>query len=418
MQPDTDVVIIGAGAAGLAAAKELVKRGHTCKVVEGSHRIGGRAYSEEISTGVWFDLGCAWLVGGAANPFTAIADALGIAISKDKSDRFVLENLRFRRDGQPLDGEQRAACLRYYDESYAAITSAADQGRDVAISDVVDMANEYAPPLLCGIASAWGMDIDLVSTADFASATGELGFQAPHGYGNLVAAWGADVDVSLNARAERVDWSGGGVTIATPKGTITGRVALITVSTGILASGDIRFHPDLPVWKTEAIYDLPMGTENKIGVHFDTDVFGAEGRGFFSTWNDDGSAAKVDASVMGFNAASVFVGGRYGVWLEKQGQRACQEFATDRIADIFGNDVRRHVDRCIATAWNTEPWTRGSWACARPGAAHQRANLARPVDERLFFAGEATVYGGQGTCHGAYQSGIRAAHEIAQQLAS
>jgi len=418
MQRDTDVIIIGAGAAGLSAAKELARRGHTCKVVEGSHRIGGRAYSEEISRGVWFDLGCAWLVGGAANPFALIADELGIALSKDKSDLFVLERLRFWRNGRPLDDKQRAACLRYYDDSYAAISSAANQGQDVAISDVVDIESEYAPPLLSGIASAWGMDIDLVSTADLASATGELGFQAPHGYGNLVAAWGADVDVSLNTRAERVDWSGGGVIVTTPKGTIAGRVALITVSTGILASDDIRFYPNLPVWKTEAIYDLPMGTENKIGVHFDTDVFGTEGPGFFSTWNDDGSAAKVDASVMGFNAASVFVGGRHGVWLEKQGQHACHDFAVDRIADIFGNDVRKHVDRCIATAWHTEPWTRGSWACAKPGAAHQRASLARPVDGRIFFAGEATIYGGQGTCHGAYQSGIRAAQEIAEQLAS
>lgn len=418
MKPDADVVIVGAGAAGLSAAKELARRGHTCKVVEGSHRIGGRAYSEEISPGVWFDLGCAWLVGGATNPFTAIADALGIALSKDKSELFVLENLRFQRNGRPLDESQRTACLQYYHNNYRAIASAADQGRDVAISDVIDIANEYASPLLCGVASAWGMDIDQVSTADFASSTGELGFQVPHGYGNLVAAWGADVDVSLNARAERVDWSGGGVTVATPKGTITGRVVLMTVSTGMLASGDILFHPDLPEWKSEAIFGLPMGTENKIGVHFETDVFGPDGRGFFSTWNNDGSAAKVDASVMGFNAASVFVGGRHAIWLEKQGQRACQDFAVDRIADIFGNDIRRHVDRCIATAWSTEPWTRGSWACARPGTAHQRANLARSVDERLFFAGEATVYGGQGTCHGAYQSGIRAAHEITAQLAS
>jgi len=267
MQPDTDVIIVGAGAAGLSAAKELARRGHTCKVIEGSHRIGGRAYSEEIATGVWFDLGCAWLVGGAANPFTAIADKLGIALSKEKSDLFVLESLRFWQNGRPLDDKQRLACLRYYDDSYAAIASAANQSLDVAISDVVDIENKYAPPLLSGIASAWGMDADLVSTTDLASATGDLGFQAPHGYGNLVAAWGADVDVSLNTRAERVDWSGGGVIVATPKGTITGRVALITVSTGILASADIRFHPNLPVWKTEAICDLPMGTENKIGVH-------------------------------------------------------------------------------------------------------------------------------------------------------
>ncbi|MFQ5938084.1 MAG: flavin monoamine oxidase family protein [Acidiferrobacterales bacterium] len=416
MSTEADVIIIGAGAAGLSAAKELSRIGLTYTVVEGSHRIGGRAYSEEIAPGVWFDLGCAWLVGGAANPFVAIADELGITLGKDKSDLFKVENLGFQRNGEPLNDDQRAACLRYYGDSYKAITAAAKQGQDVAISDVVDMGKEFAAPLLGDIASAWGMDIDLVSTADFASATGELGFPVLHGYGNLVAAWGADVAVSLNTRVERIDWSGRGVMVETPKGTITGRTALSTLSTGILASGDILFTPGLPDWKTEAIHNLPMGTENKIGVYFDTDVFGADGRGYYSTWNDDGNTAKVDASVMGLNTAAVFVGGRHGVWLEKQGQQACHDFAVDRVADIFGHDIRKHVNRSIVTAWNTEPWTRGSWACALPGQAYQRANLERSVDERLFFAGEATVYGGQGTCHGAYQSGIRAAKEIARQL--
>ena len=416
MSAETDVIIIGAGAAGLSAAKELARIGLTYTVVEGSHRIGGRAYSEEIAPGVWFDLGCAWLVGGADNPFVAIADELGITLSKDKSDLFEEENHRFQRNGEPLNEDQRAACLRFYDDSYKAITAAAKQGQDVAVSDVFDMDDEYAAPYLCGVASAWGKDIDLVSSADYASATGELGFQALHGYGNLVAAWGADVAVSLNTRVERIDWSGPGVTVETPKGALAGRIALSTVSTGILASGDIQFTPGLPDWKTEAINGLPMGTENKMGVYFDTDVFGADGRGHYSTWNDDGNAAKIDVSVMGLNTAAVFVGGRYGVWLEKQGQQACHDFAVDRVADIFGHDIRKQVNRSIVTAWSTETWTRGSWACAQPGQAYQRANLQRPVDERLFFAGEATVCGGQGTCHGAYQSGIQAAKEIARQL--
>jgi len=415
---ESDVIIIGAGAAGLSAAKELTRLGLTYTVVEGSHRIGGRAYAEEIAPGVWFDLGCAWLVGGATNPYVAIADALGIALGKDKSDLYEIENHRFQRNGEPLNDDQRSACLRYYDARYKAITTAVKQGQDVAISDVVDLDNDFSAPLLCGVASSWGKDIDLVSTADHASATGELGFQALHGYGNLVAAWGADVAVSLNTRVERIDWSGHGVTVETPKGAIAGRTALSTVSTGILASGDILFTPGLPDWKTEAINGLPMGTENKMGVYFDTDVFGADGRGHYSTWNDDGNAAKVDASVMGLNTAAVFVGGRHGVWLEKQGQQACHDFAVDRIADIFGHDIRKHVNRSIVTAWSTEPLTRGSWACALPGQAHQRAHLQRPVDERLFFAGEATVYGGQGTCHGAYQSGIQTAKEIARLLSA
>ncbi len=101
MSAETDVIIIGAGAAGLSAAKELTRIGLTYTVVEGSHRIGGRAYAEEIAPGVCFDLGCAWLVGGATNPFVAIADELGITLDKDHSHLFLEENHRFQRNGEP-----------------------------------------------------------------------------------------------------------------------------------------------------------------------------------------------------------------------------------------------------------------------------------------------------------------------------
>lgn len=419
MQSETDVIIIGAGASGLSAAKELKRLGIACTVIEGSHRIGGRAYSEELAPGVWFDLGCAWVVDGASNPFATIADELGIVLGKDKSHHFVLDSIRFLRNGVALTEDQRVACCQYYADCYEAIAAAADRGEDVAISDVIDLEHEFAPPYLGSIATSWGADVDLVSTTDCVSAKGELGFPTLNGYGNLVAAWGADVDVSLNTCAEKIDWSGSGdhgVTVETPKGTIKGRAALCTVSTGVLASGEILFAPGLPDWKLAAINGLPMGTENKIGIHFDTDVFGPDGRGYYTSWDDEGTVAKVDANVMGHNKASVLVGGRHAIWLEKQGQQALQDFAIDSVAAVFGNDVRKHVTRYIATAWNTEPWTRGSWACAQPGQAHQRENLSKPVDDRLFFAGEATVYGGQGTCHGAYQSGIQTAQEIAVHL--
>lgn len=413
---ETDVIIVGAGAAGLSAAKELARLGCVCTVIEGSHRIGGRAFSEQIAPDVWFDRGCAWLVGGAENPFDAIADTLGIALSRDKSAAYELNNHRFQRNGKPLDLAERDACLRYYDVSHRAILTSAKMGRDEAIADVIDASDAFAPPFMGNIAAAWGLDIDQISTADFANATGELGYQAYRGYGNLVAAWGADVGVMLNTRADTIRLSPPGVTVETARGTITGRAVILTVSTGVLASGQIRFVPDLPDWKQAAISGLPMGTENKIGLHFDRDVFGPQGRGHYSTWNDDGSRAKIDVSVMGFNTAVVFVGGQHAIWLEKQGASAMKDFAEDRVADVFGTDIRKHVDRAVATGWSGDPWTRGAWACARPGQAHQRANLARPVDDRLFFAGEASVIGAQGTCHGAYESGIRAAREAARNL--
>lgn len=417
MTGERDVVVIGAGSAGISAAKELERLGISTTVIEGSHRIGGRAYSEELLPGTWFDLGCAWLTDGDANPFADIADRLGIALGRATWDAYNKpENHRFIRNGMRLAGDEHAACRRYYTDSYAAIAAACGNGADAAISEVIDLESPCSPPFIESIATGWGVDVDGVSCADNVSSVGALGYPVPRGYGNLVAAWGADVPVTLNARAECIDWSGAGVAVETPKGTVSARRALLTVSTGMMASGELAFAPGLPDWKLEAIAGLPMGTENKMGIAFDKDVFGPDGRGHHTVWSDDGPSAKVDVNGMGFNSVSVFTGGRHAVWLEKQGPQACRDFAVDRIAEVFGNDIRKHVARAITTAWSSEPWTRGSWACALPGQAHQREHLARPIDDRLFFAGEATQVGGQGTCDGAYRSGLRAAREIADEM--
>ncbi len=109
------------------------------------------------------------------------------------------------------------------------------------------------------------------------------------------------------------------------------------------------------------------------------------------------------------------MGGRFSIWMEKQGQQAAHEFAVDRIADIFGNDIRQSVGRSIVTAWVTDPWTLGSYASASPSQFHQRASLPLAIDNKLFFAGEATARA-NGTCHGAYWSGVRAAREVAEVL--
>lgn len=410
MSSETDVIIIGAGASGLSAAKELTRLGLSFIVVEGSHRIGGRAYSEEIAPGVWFDLGCSYLHQGETNPFVAIADELGIVLGKDKGDLFDDSNIGFYKNGVSLNATEREAYTAYVSECFAAVTAAAERGEDVAIVDLVDLDSEFAPIFMHSMSDP--LDIDEISSVDFANFDEGSDIPVLNGYGNLVAAWGSDVTVSLNTKVDRINWSGAGVSVETSRGTLRGRTVLCTVSTGILASGEIEFVPGLPDWKMEAVLGLPTGTDNKICLYFDQDVFGPDGRGFHSTWNDDGVAGGFEASVMGQNTAIAFTGGRFAVWLEKQGQQAGHDYAVDRVAEAFGNDIRKHVKRSIVTAWTTEPWTRGSYSCALPGQAHQRTELARALDDRLFFAGEATTVGDHACCHGAFRSGIRAAQEI------
>ena len=416
MSIEFDVIIVGAGAAGLSAAKELTRLGISHVVIEGSHRIGGRAYSEEIAPGVWFDLGCSYLHQGETNPFVAIADKLGVVLGKGHGDMF--DHTRAYKNGVPLTAADNDAHHAYFAECDAAITASAARGEDVAIADLVDLDSEFAVPYLSAMADINTLDIDQVSAADYATFLegGKLDIPVLNGYGNLVAAWGADVPVSLNTKVERIDWSDSNVVVETAKGTLRARTVLCTVSNGVLGAGDIDFSPSLPDWKMDAILGLPTGTENKICLHFDGDVFGADGRGFHGVWNDEGDAAGFEASVMGHNTAVVFIGGREAIWLEKQGQQAGHDYAINRVAEAFGNDIRQHVTRSIVTAWTTEPWTKGSYSCALPGQAHQRKELARPLENRLFFAGEATTVGDNSMCHGAYNSGIRAAREISNVL--
>ena len=414
MPSESDVIIIGAGSAGLSAALELEQLGVGYRLVEGSHRIGGRAYSEQIAPGAWFDLGCSYLHQGATNPFAPIADRLGLVIGREHGDIF--KNIRAYRNGRQLDESEQQAYDDYYAAADSAVAASVAGDKDVAIADLIDLESEYLDSYANSMAALNALDIDETSSLDYFLFEDGVDYPVLNGYGNLVAAWGATVPVSLNTRVDAVDWSGKRMLVETSRGALSGKAVLCTVSTGVLAAADIKFTPSLPDCKIEAVRGLPTGTENKIGLHFDRDVFGPDGRGFHNLWNDEGETAGFEASTMGQNVAIVFTGGRHAVWLEKQGQQAGHDYAVDRVAEVFGNDIRRHVTRSIVTAWTTEPWTKGSYSCALPGQAHQREVLAQAIDSRLFFAGEATTVGDNSTCHGAYRSGIRAAREIAAAL--
>jgi len=414
----TDVIIIGAGSAGLSAAKELTKQGISFVVVEASHRIGGRAYSEEIAPDVWFDLGCAYLDAGPdaknhideSNPFVDFAEIQDAVIEEYNFDA------HYNYNGRPLDEKEIKAREHYYKECEEAIRSSVDGGDDCAISEIVDLENPYAKPYIDMMAVTAPKDLDEASAADFFNKVEEyISFNILRGYGNLVAQWGSDVLVSLNAKVESVDWSEEDVVVNTVKGSIRARCLIITVSNGILAAQHIHFKPRLPDWKMEAIQGLPMGAENKIGVHFTEDVFDPGASGYYQSWSSEAQGAYIDVNLMSTNVVSVFMGGRFSIWMEQQGQQAAHEFAVDRIADIFGNNIRQSVGRSIVTAWVTDPWTLGSYACALPGQFHQRKSLPLAIDNKLFLAGEATARA-NGTCHGAYWSGVRAAHEVAKVL--
>tara|TARA_B100000676_G_C18086645_1_gene855624 strand:- start:30 stop:1286 length:1257 start_codon:yes stop_codon:yes gene_type:complete len=411
---NVDVVIVGAGSAGLSAAKTAAGQGLTFVVVEASHRIGGRAYTEEFAQGQPFDLGCHWMHSASLNPFVGIADKHGFNYRKDGDwVRGV------HHHGAWLDEEQGKKFDALAEANNKAIAAAAEAGDDTPISELIDLDSPWAAYHAYWFSLGVSRDIDQTGAVDV-SAYNDTDENWPvlEGYGALVAAWASDVPVTLNAAVDRIGLTADGVEVETSRGTINGRTALVTVSTNILSSGRIVFEPGLPDWKMTAAQELPLGVHNRIGVLLDHNPLAGGARDFATVMREDDEVPfAIELGPYGYSYAVGVTGGRFGSWLERAGRAASVEHLVENMRAVWGSDIVKHVtDRVIVTAWEGDLWTLGSYSAATPGNAHQRVELAKPIDDRIFFAGEATSPDFFSTCHGAYFSGIRAIDEISAVL--
>jgi monoamine oxidase len=400
-----DLVIVGAGAAGLAAAHAARAHGLSFHVIEASHRIGGRAYTEEMAPGMPMDLGCHWMHSASLNPFPGIADRFGFHYRRDGAWR-----MNGFMGSRRLSEAEHAEIHRGMAANYAAIASAAGRGEDVAVSEVMDLDHPWAALHAYWFSLATSHDPDEITTIDLDSYNDtEENWPVREGYGALVARWGAEIPVTLNAAAERIRWGSGGVVVDTPKGTISGRRLLLTVSSNVLASGRIAFDPPLPDWKLAAAGDVPLGVHNRIGIMLKYNPFGPDAPTSATIMLDGEVPVATQLRPFGFDYVVGVTGGRHGAWLERAGAAASADYLTERLVAAFGSDIRAALStRTIVTAWAGDPWTLGSYSSAVPGASHQRLELARPIDDILFFAGEACSTQFAGTCHGAYLSGVAA----------
>jgi len=412
---DVDVIIVGAGAAGLSAARTAAERGLSFALVEASHRIGGRAYTEDFAPGIPYDLGCHWMHSASLNPFVAIADEFGFAYRRDsqwRSNTFT--------GGAFLPDDELQRWTKGMEADHAAIETAAAQGRDVSVADVIDLSAPWAAFMAYWFSLGTSRDIDQVSVFDVSNYNEtDENWPLRDGFGALVARWARDVPVTLNAKAERITWSGSGVRVETGKGTLTGRTALITVSTNVLTSGAIAFEPGLPDWKLEAAAALPLGVHNRIGIMLNDNPFPSDAPTTATVQLGDADEVPMSIQIrpFGLNYVSGVTGGRHGSWLERQGIAASLDHMVERLVAAYGSDVRASLsERTIVTAWESDPWTLGSYSAATPGNGDKRAVLARPVDDVLFFAGEAASTEFFSTCHGAYLTGIDQIDAIAGRL--
>lgn len=411
-----DVVVVGAGAGGLAAGTRLHAAGAKVCVVEAAPRIGGRAFTDTETFGVAWDRGCHWLHSASVNPFRAAADELGLSYLVKGSRQARATHLGNRW----ADEAERVAIWEAINRTFEAVHGAGVAGRDIAASLCLDLSDPWLRLSRHWLTLMSAADAERLSTLDFAAyADTAENYPVAGGYGALVAAEARraapDLAIRTSCPVTAIDWSGADVRLETPRGTLSARYAVLAVPTSVIARGAIRFTPSLPVDLQEAFAALPLGAAEKVVFQFDRDLFGVEPTTYFDTLDLANAARKpINFTLNPFGAHMAIgqLGGTHAAELAEAGPQAMVDFGLAALVDAYGADIRRHVRGTATTGWVNDPLIGGAYSCALPGFAHMRARLAAPLAERVFFAGEAVSADYYSTAHGAHFTGLAAAKAI------
>jgi len=425
---DADVLVVGAGIAGLAAARALALGGQRVVVLEARDRIGGRTWTD-ASLGVPVDLGASWIHGVDGNPLWALASAFGI-------DTVEFKVGSFQFDGRPI---------AWHDPSGAAL-SAEDTSAFVADLHTVDAALDavvaQAPPPstyaaavdtvlrslrwqgdraarireytahrsedLCGapvtVLDAHGLDEEHVPGD-------EVVF--PGGYAQYARALAEGLDVRLSSVVRSVTQAGDSVTVGLADGTtVAAPQVVVTVPLGVLQAGDVVFDPPLSAPVTGALDRLGMGAYDKVFLRFPARFWG-------DSWvvRQQGSAG-VDwhswydmSRVTGAPVLAALVGGAGARRLETLPDAMVVDEGVAALRRMFGPSVPR-PEAFRITRWAADPFSRGSYSYLHVGASPDDHDLLGTPSGRVQLAGEATWSDDPATVHGALLSGLRAAGRL------
>lgn len=402
---DADVVVIGAGAAGLAAASELVAAGRTVVVLEARDRIGGRVHTDREFAGFPVERGAELLQARRSPSYELARDAGLTAVPAMASWR-----------GRVLDGDRIRGLLPWAMPAalrWAGVVRAvrqADQRPDESLTDLLDRrgANPRMLRMAEGLANDACTTVDALSVHELANMLRggeETAGQArvAEGFDRVLTHLADRCTIVLSSPVSAVHWSRDGVRVEADRD-YEARAAVVALPLGVLQTGVPRFVPELPAAKREAIAGLVMHPGMKVLLRFREPLWAPKLSYLLLTedvpvvWPPRRGKPVLTAFVMGARAAAL------------RTPPGPVERVLGALGRGIGRDVRRELVAAETVDWGADPWTRGGYSSAPPGRTHLRQVLAQPCPP-LLFAGEATDTTGPGTVSGALRSGTRAATE-------
>ena len=408
-----DIVVIGAGAAGIAAARRIVAANRKVIIVEAANQIGGRCITDTSTFDVPFDRGARWMHNPDTNPMMKLARSSGL----DVSPAPVGQKIRVgRRNARASETEEFLAALV---RANRAIDEASRRGADVSCAAAMpkDLGDWAGTAEFVLGANAAGKDLGDLSIIDKARAQDRsTPIACRQGMGTLIAKLGEQLPVSLSTPVSRISWgSRGDVGVETPAGRIDARAAIVTVSSNVLASGSIKFNPDFPKRQLDAAAKLSLGSYDHIALLIPGNPLGLSRDDVLIEQSTSMRTAMLLANTGNSALCIVDVAGSFGRDLSSQGDAAMVAFAREWLTKLFGSDVTSAVKKSSATRWNNAPYVLGAMSAAPVGAQGGRKILIEPLGN-LFLAGEATHETLWGTVDGAWESGERAADAALRRI--
>ena len=404
-----DVVVVGAGAGGIAAGRRLMAAGLEVLVVEARDRLGGRADTVATAFGTPVDVGCEWLHAAERNPWVDVARELGFDVDETLPNWGARVSWHF---GEAAQRDWLAAREAFDERCERAATAAADR----AESALLEPGNRWNG--LIGAISTWanGTELERVSVKDHARyENGANNWRVLRGYGALISTYGAKLPLRLGTAVGRIDHRGRMIVVSTDRGDIAARAAIITIPTNLIAREAIRFVPPLPD-KIAAAAGLPLGIADKLFLAIDGPVEDLPRDRHLVGATDRVATGGYQLRPHGWPMIEAYFGGTLATDLEKAGPEGMAAFAIDELAGLLGNAIRPRLRPIAHSAWVLDPLANGSYSCALPGHANDRVVLAEPVEERLYFAGEACSVEFFGTAHGAFITAVAAADRAISSL--